>query len=201
MLTHPAKVRHPLNFIKKNLHVRPAFAAAAATLVMLTVAVLAPANASALQSTRDQSQLITRYTGPQSEWAKVFIDGHIQGASVGDTVVDVAPQYLKRSDATNDTQRQGYFFATYLMVSQGTVIQGENFWQASGSSYLPGGRIDWQGLVKVRARPGLSEKGRTYTYSIVGGTKKYSSARGTLKLTKLGEGLGANFRMRYEVTF
>ena len=84
-------------------------------------------------------------------------------------------------------------------VSNGTIIDGENFWWMENSSFLPGGRIDYQGSFKMPNTPCSSPDARKHIFMIIGGTGEYFGARGTVVHTKIGEGLDAIYKRDFRL--
>jgi hypothetical protein len=153
----------------------------------------------ATESKRGVKQTITVYTAPQVTWDRTETDGGPEGPSAGDIVYFTGAYFPTLGAARAMKNPKKYFLQIMTRVSNKAVISGEHFWLLENASFLPGGRIDYQGSFKMPGNPGSSPDTRKHIFTIIGGTGKYFGARGTVIHTKIGDGLDAIYRREFRI--
>lgn len=126
---------------------------------------------------------------------------HLDGNAAAETVyVDLGEADYSQADQyvfTNDLSRDGKKVGVDGGVCTVTRIEadGGSTLYCSGSNSLPGGQITTAGLVSYG--PDEEFKKDPYFFSITGGTGKYRTARGEVKIKELGspEVLRLTFRI------
>ncbi|MGB4688804.1 MAG: hypothetical protein WBH16_01170 [Candidatus Nanopelagicales bacterium] len=157
------------------------------------------AQATASEFTKKVKKTVTVYTSAQKTWDRTDTDGGPEGGSAGD-IVYFSGQYFPTLAAARSMEGpKKHFLQIMTRVSNGTIIDGENFWWMENSSFLPGGRIDYQGSFKMPNTPGSSPDARKHIFMIIGGTGEYFGARGTVVHTKIGEGLDAIYKRDFRL--
>lgn len=175
----------------------PRIARAVALMLALCVGLVGfGAQAVASESTKKVRKTITVYTSPQKTWDRTETDGGPAGGSAGDIVYFSGQYFQTLAKARSMKGPKKHFLQVMTRVSNGTIIDGENFWWMENSSFLVGGRIDYQGSFKMPDTPGSSPDSRKHIFTIIGGTGEYFGARGTVVHTKIGGGSGSNLQKR-----
>ena len=148
---------------------------------------------------RGIKQSITVYTAPQETWDRTDTDGGPEGSSAGDIVYFTGAYFPTLGAARAMKNPKKHFLQIMTRVSNEYLISGEHFWLLENSSFLPGGRIDYQGSLKMPDRPGSSPDTRKHIFTIIGGTGKYFGVRGTVIHTKIGTGLDAIYKREFRL--
>jgi hypothetical protein len=155
--------------------------------------------ATASELTKKVKKTVIVYTSPQETWERTETDGGPEGVSAGDIVYFSGQYFPTLAEARSMKGPKKYFLQVMTRVSNGTIINGENFWWMENSSFLSGGRIDYQGSFKMPNTPGSSPDSRKHYFTIIGGTGEYFGARGTVVHTKIGEGLDAIYKREFRL--
>lgn len=124
---------------------------------------------------------------------------HLVGREVASTFLDLGDPDFNQGDQfvfTNDLFRSGTKIGEdggWCVVTRLTAAGAATF-KCVGSNDLPGGQITVQGLVTYD--PGEEIKEEPYFFAITGGTGRYKTAHGQVKIEEVsGEELRLTFRI------
>lgn len=158
-------------------------AVAALMLTVAGVAIAATSSSGAGRSGSDDRHLTLRLSG--KEVASTFLDLGDPDFSQGDEFV-----------FTNDLFRAGTKVGEDggLCVVTRLTAAGAATFKCVGSNYLPGGQITVQGLVTYGPDEEIKEE--PYFFAITGGTGRYKTATGQVKIEELG---GGELRLTFRI--
>ncbi len=103
---------------------------------------------------------------------------------LGDAGFSLGDQFAFTNDLLRDGEKVGEDGGLCVVVRLTTA--GASTFKCVGSNYLPGGQITVQGLVTYG--PDEEFKADPYLFAITGGTGRYRTAQGDVKIRELGGG-------------